>query len=265
LSLFQGNNRGRIIFGGLWAMPMENRRISVYGLPEDGKIIYQHPWKLSREYCILKQLKHKKLHNIADIGVNDMYYTKKARAFTNGKVYAVDIFFPEEGVEKDGIICINDVGKLPENELDCIIMMDVLEHIKDDKAFFNIVVDKLKAGGTILITVPAWQFLFSTHDTMSQHYRRYNRRQLLELLKHDSIKVEKCHYFYTSLFLARLLMFKNEKFSGNEIEWKYPEKNIITIIVKMVLDIDYWINKALNKIGIHLPGLSITAVCRKNV
>jgi SAM-dependent methyltransferase len=245
---------------------MKNQRVNVFGLPEDGKIIYQHPWKLSREYCILAQLKHKNLHNIADIGVNDMYYTKKVQSFVNnGKVYAVDIFFPEEGIEKDGITCINDIEKLPENELDGIIMMDVLEHIKNDKVFFNIAVDKLKAEGIILITVPAWQFLFSAHDTMSQHYRRYNRKQLLELLKHTNIKIEKCHYFYTSLFLARLFMFKNEKFDGNEIEWKYSEKNIITIFVKTILDIDYWINKVLDKIGIHLPGLSIMAVCRKNV
>jgi hypothetical protein len=59
-----------------------------------------------------------------------MFYTNKVKKFVDGNVYAVDIFFPEDGMMKTGSInCINDVKKLPENELDCVIMMDVLEHM----------------------------------------------------------------------------------------------------------------------------------------
>jgi len=238
----------------------------VFGLPEDGKTVYQHPWKLSRGNCVLKKLKNKNFHTIADIGVNDMYYTKMAKTFVDGKTYAVDIFFPENGMLKDDIICLNGIEKLPDNGLDGIVMMDVLEHIENDRLFFNTVVDKLSSKGKILITVPAWQFLFSTHDTRLGHYRRYNRKQLLKLLEHDDIKVEKCHYFYTSLFLARLIfLFRKDNFSGNEIAWKYSERNIITIIVKTVLDMDFWLSKILGKTGIYLPGLSLIAICGKKV
>jgi SAM-dependent methyltransferase len=200
-----------------------------------------------------------------DIGVGDMFYTKKIKSLTAGKVYAVDIIFPENGIVKDGIVCMNSIEKLPENELDCVIMMDVLEHIEDDKTFFNNAVNKLRENGTILITVPAWQFLFSAHDAKLLHYRRYNRKQLLTLLQQTNIKVEKCHYFYTSLFLVRLIsLLKKEKFNGSEIAWKYSEKNILTIIVKLVLNIDFAINKILDKIFIHLPGLSLFAICKKS-
>jgi SAM-dependent methyltransferase len=243
---------------------MSMKKSFVFGLPEEGEVIHQHPWKLSRGNCVLSAMRKRNLHNIADIGVNDMFYTKKAKSFVDGDAYAVDIFFPEEGMVKDGVFCVNDIGKLPKNGLDGIIMMDVLEHIENDKAFFNETVDKLKDGGIILITVPAWQFLFSAHDARARHFRRYNRKQLLELLKHSGIKIEKCHYFYTSLFLARLIfMFRKDKFTGNEIDWKYSEKNILTFIVRMALDMDFWVNKALDKIGIHLPGLSLMALCRK--
>jgi len=195
-----------------------------------------------------------------------MFYTKKARAYADGRVYAVDTFFPEAATVKDGIICVNDIGKLPDNEFDCIIMMDVLEHIENEKPFFDDVVNKLKDGGTVLITVPAWQFLFSIHDTRSQHYRRYNRKQLLAILEHNCIKVKKCHYFYTSLFFARVLYIqKKEKFTGNEIDWKYSEKNIITVMARVILDMDFWVNMILDRIGIHLPGLSLMAVCMKKI
>jgi len=238
--------------------------VLAYGLSEDGKPVRQHPWALSRGDRVLTQLKNKNIHNIADIGVNDMFHTKKASAFAKGTTYAVDVFFPESGLEKDGIRCLNSIEKLPDNDLDGIIMMDVLEHIEDDTQFFNTAVSKLRDNGLMLITVPAWQFLFSAHDRWAQHYRRYDRKQLLALLKHDEIEVEKCHYFYTSLFFARLMfLFGKDKFDKNDIAWKYSEKNIITQTVKLVLDIDFWLNGILDKIRIHLPGLSLVALCKK--
>ncbi|MDR2130812.1 MAG: class I SAM-dependent methyltransferase [Odoribacteraceae bacterium] len=189
------------------------------------------------------------------------------KSFTDGKIYAADIFFPEEGMMKEGIVCVNDIGKLPENELDGVIMMDVLEHVENDRQFLNAVVDKLKNNGTIFITVPAHPFLFSTFDTRAGHFRRYSRKQLLALLKqNDHIEIEKCHYFYTSLFLALLLSkLKKEKTDRTERQWKYPEKSTITRIARWVLNVDFWISKTLYKAGIHLPGLSLTAICRKKI
>ncbi|MDR2641032.1 MAG: hypothetical protein LBC61_07215, partial [Candidatus Peribacteria bacterium] len=125
--------------------------------------------------------------------------------------------------------------------------------------------NKLKTGGTILITVPAYQFLFSAHDVKSQHYRRYDRKQLLKLLQRDDLKIEKVHYFYTSLFLIRLLnvILKKDNFKGNEGKWPYSEKHIITVSVKTILNIDIFINKILDKKFIHLPGLSLLAICKE--
>jgi hypothetical protein len=244
-------------------IPVKNEE-TPFGLPDEEKIIHQHPWKLSREDSVLNAVKKRNSHNFADIGVNDMFYTKKLKSFSPGNVYAVDLFFPEEGIIKDGITCLNDIKKLPENELDCIVMMDVLEHIEDDFSFFNTVVDKLKVGGTVLITVPAFQFLFSAHDRKVLHFRRYNRKQLLKVLKNENLKIENCHYFYTSLFLIRLLLcLRKEKFGGNSSKWNYPENHIITIFFKMILNLDFIVNKILDKFFIRLPGLSLFAVCRK--
>ena len=194
-----------------------------------------------------------------------MFYTNKLKTFATGKIYAVDIIFTENETIKNDIICINSIDKIPDNELDCVVMMDVLEHIENDTAFFNAVVNKLKNNGIILITVPAWQFLFSVHDVRAQHYRRYNRKQLLALLKQPHIKRERCHYFYTSIFLVRLLslLLRKDQFIGDELDWKYSEKHFITRAVKTALNIDFFINKMLDKLFIHLPGLSLFAVCKK--
>ena len=237
-----------------------------FGIPNSDEVKYinKHPWKLSRRDCLVNKLRKQDLRNFVDIGVDDMYYTIELRSFAAGKVYAVDILFEDAETIIDGIICVNDIQKIPDNEIDCLVMMDVLEHIEDDAAFLKNAVAKLKVGGTILITVPAWQFLFSQHDEKSHHYRRYNRKQLLTVLRNPAIKVEKCHYFYTGLFLVRLLsMLKKDKFTGNEIAWMYSEKHIKTKIMTFVLNVDFTVNKLLNKIGIHLPGLSLTAWCKR--
>jgi len=86
---------------------------------------------------------------------------------------------------------------------------------------------------------------------------------LINLLKRDDIKIEKVHYFYTSLFVARLIFMLKKKFAGNEDKWKYPEKNILTVIIKKILNADFFLNKILSRIFIYLPGLSLLAICKK--
>ena len=238
-----------------------------YGIDNEKLNINQHPWILSREDCIIKKLKYKHFNNFADIGVNDMYYTKILRTYTKETVYAVDIFFHDEETIIEDIICINNISKLPENKIDCILMMDVLEYIEDDINFLNIAFSKLRASGIIIITVPAWKFLFSSHDIRSKHLRRYDKKDFLHLISNTQFnnKIENFHYFYTILFLLRMIgSLKKEKYSGNEIEWKYPSGSFITILIKIILNVDFYINSFFSKINIMIPGLSILAICRKN-
>ncbi|GMO38195.1 MAG: hypothetical protein Ta2B_17910 [Termitinemataceae bacterium] len=114
------------------------------------------------------------------------------------------------------------------------------------------------------------QYLWSGHDVYLEHSRRYNRIQLVNIIQKNNFKIIKCHYFYTSLYIALFGVLKILKKEYPETEedagfgnWKYSGKNIFTKIVKKILNIDFCVNKHLNKIGLHLPGLSILAVCRK--
>ena len=58
------------------------------------------------------------------------------------------------------------------------MLMDVLEHIEDDRGFFTRLVDRLPEGGKVLITVPADMSLWSEHDVLAHHQRRYDRAGL---------------------------------------------------------------------------------------
>lgn len=229
----------------------------------------RHPWELSRARCVFGIVKKYPLHAIADIGAGDCFFLQKLLPLVSGMVYAIDAGYGEKAEIKDGIHCLNDISelpKLPGNS--AIVMMDVLEHIDDDVSFLNEVLQKISKDDYLFITVPAFQFLFSNHDVFLKHRRRYSRKQLLALLYSCNLKVEKCHYFYSSLFFARWasLLLKKGKPADNQTgigEWRFGERHIVTRIIYAVLNIDFCVCAFLAKLHICLPGLSVLAVCRK--
>jgi len=66
---------------------------------------------------------------------------------------------------------------------DTIFYIDVMEHLEEDAAEFELAYSKLKEGGYLMVLVPAHNFLFSDFDTSIGHYRRYNKNSLLQASK----------------------------------------------------------------------------------
>jgi len=78
-------------------------------------------------------------------------------------------------------------GSFPEctfdQQFDIIMLLDVLEHIEDDTLALQKLASIMKPGAIAVITVPAYQFLWTTHDDINEHKRRYT---LSELSKKNS-------------------------------------------------------------------------------
>ncbi len=66
------------------------------------------------------------------------------------------------------------------DSFDLAVCLDVIEHLEDDRAALSELRRVLAPGGALLVTVPAYQWLWSGHDEINHHHRRYNRRTLLE-------------------------------------------------------------------------------------
>jgi SAM-dependent methyltransferase len=81
---------------------------------------------------------------------------------------------------------------------DCVVATDVLEHIADDYAAFEKLVQLVNPGGILLITVPAGPWLYGFHDESLGHYRRYSRGQLARLVS-EFCRIEALRYFGFSL------------------------------------------------------------------
>ena len=91
--------------------------------------------------------------------------------------------------------------QLDEELFDAITMFDVLEHTEDDRLVLENLSAHMPKGGWLIITVPAYMFLWSPHDVATGHYRRYRRPQLQNLLREFNFEIERSTYFNTLLLL----------------------------------------------------------------
>lgn len=85
-------------------------------------------------------------------------------------------------------------------QYDMVALLDVLEHVEEDSAALAGIRRVLKPGGKLLLTVPAYQWLWSQHDTAHHHFRRYTRARLIKLAAKQGYHCRAASYFNTMLF-----------------------------------------------------------------
>ncbi len=101
-------------------------------------------------------------------------------------------------------------GLAPPAPFTCILMLDVLEHMSDPMAALRQAHGMLEAGGILLATLPAFQMLWTKHDDMNQHVRRYSKHTVRPLLAGAGFKAEQLRYFFHWTFAAKLLVRARE-------------------------------------------------------
>ena len=147
-------------------------------------------------------------------------------------------------------------------------MMDCLELMEDDLAYLKQLSSKVRPGGYLFFTVPAFRFMFSAHDEHVENLHRYSIADFEQLVaRAGNLRVIRRHYFYTSLFLVRLAqkVFRIPVDPEVKIttDWRFGKNHPLTRFLVAVLNCDYRIHQTLDRHGIHLPGLSLFVICRK--
>lgn len=89
---------------------------------------------------------------------------------------------------------------VPARHYDLIAVLDVVEHIEDDVAALQAMRERLAPGGKILITVPAHQWMWSAHDVVNHHHRRYSKDSLQKVIAAAGLRSQKLGYFNSLLF-----------------------------------------------------------------
>jgi hypothetical protein len=249
--------------------------------------IARHPWELAR-FEIVRSLLHSHIRNdenysVLDIGCGDIFFISSlANYYPKVNFYAVDIAFTDEIMKQlSGSIngkniflfkTLDEAGTHLKKPADLVLLLDVVEHIEKDVEFLSWLHghSSVSSHTLFMITVPAYQSLFCSHDHFLGHYRRYTNASLDQTIQKAGFKKIKLGYFFFSLLLPRILQTIKEKISRPDltksttglVEWNGGSG--ITSFIKGVLLLDHKISNGIRSVfGRSLPGLSNYILCKK--
>lgn len=179
-----------------------------------------------------------------------------------GDVYIIDInekaldLIPEKLYFKKEV---SDACKLkyPDNFFDIVTSFDVFEHIEEDGVAVKEANRVLKKGGYLFFSVPAFQFLYSYHDRVLEHKRRYSKKALRNLFK----DFKKLKLVYWNFFLFLPIAFL--RFLKKDSKDKVDNANINPILDKIFFRLLKIENFLINKNFNFSFGLTIIGVFKK--
>ena len=136
------------------------------------------------------------------------------------------------------------ISKYSKSKYDSIIYLDVLEHIKDDKIEVFNAYNRLKKKGHLIISVPAFQHLYTDYDKKIGHFRRYSKKEFNNIFSKLKIKKYTMKYF-DSIGYFLILFSKHLKFS-NKVNFKGSVK-IWNFLIPISKILDFFLNRILGK------------------
>lgn len=246
----------------------------------------RHPWEQSRAKFFCQRLtRHLRPGaRVLDIGAGDGYIgSMLAQAVQpGGQVCCFDSQYSDPqlaALAQTAPPGLSFTRERPSTPFDAVLMLDVVEHVPDDRGFVAGVARELLApGGVLLASVPAYAFLFTRHDVSLGHHRRYSPGGLRHLLREAGLEVTTAGGLFHSLLVVRLAQKLGELLRGQRTrpapeaipehvdtgltEWHGARWLTKTILG--ALSVDNWVSATSAGAGVSLPGLSVWALARKH-
>jgi hypothetical protein len=154
--------------------------------------------------------------------------------------------------------------------VDLVLLLDVLEHIESPIEYLGRVVhEQLAPRGWVVVTVPAFQALFTQHDRDLLHFRRYSRSEIAAVARKAGLDVVDSGYLFPSLIVPRAIAALREralppKKQSTEFgigNWR--RSSLLTRAIHGALCWDNRLALAAHDVGVTIPGLSAWLTCRK--
>ena len=243
----------------------------------------RHPWERARLALVARLIRrHLALRpgDVAlDVGCGDSFVAEElARQHPGVMFFAVDSAFSDDLMQTfsarltvPNVRLFKSLDDVPvDRPVSLVLLMDVIEHVPEDLAFLTDVCGRACVSGTatVLITVPAYQGLFSSHDRALGHYRRYSSRTLGALTRAAGLVPIEAGHLFASLLLLRAAQVARERVRPPVDEtsqlstWSGHDQ--LGRVLEALLTLDGRLALSLGRLGVKLPGLSNFAVCRKS-
>ena len=152
-----------------------------------------------------------------------------------------------------------DLSMFPAASYDLIALLDVLEHVPDDKSSLAAIFERLKPGGALLLTVPINPWMWSAHDVAHHHHRRYRTAEIRKLALDAGYEIDLLSPFNSLLFPPIAAV----RLAGKLIGKDDSDDAMPSAPVNKILDAVFGLERGL--IGrVPLPfGVSLVAVLRR--
>lgn len=141
---------------------------------------------------------------------------------------------------------------------DLVAVLDVVEHIEDDVAALAAMKSLLKPGGKILIAVPAHQWMWSAHDTVNHHHRRYSRKTLTAAIERAGLRPEKLGWMNSLLFPAAVAARLAGKLTGRDDSDDSPPAKPLNAVFEAIFRLE---RHLVGRVPLT-PGLSIVTLAK---
>lgn len=256
-----------------------------WNLVASGDFSRRHPWEVARLWSLVSLLKQngyvrESRFSVLDFGAGDLFVAFGVKSFfPYARIASIDSAYNDQlvaGLKKasgfDDISPFRSVDAWnPTNghQADVVLLLDVLEHCKEDRE----VLEMLKQSGKIkndalwVITVPAYQGLFTRYDKFLGHFRRYQFSGLSQAVRAAGLDVRTGGYFFASLVLPRMLVKTLESLGlAGKKEPKglagFRPRATIGKLIATILYVDFRVSTLFNRLGLRLPGLSCYVLAR---
>ncbi|WP_198370245.1 class I SAM-dependent methyltransferase [Roseomonas rosulenta] len=166
-----------------------------------GDAIGDHWYYRSKSRAMLRLLEGVAPRSMLDIGAGSGFFARELLARGGAeRATCVDPNYPtdrDDAVAGKPLLFRRDVTA---TDADLLLLMDVLEHVDDDVALLGGYARMAPRGATVLLTVPAFEWLWSGHDVYLGHRRRYTVARLEATAHSAGVAVDRACYFFAGVF-----------------------------------------------------------------
>jgi SAM-dependent methyltransferase len=231
----------------------------------------RHPWELARAAFFLDELDREHAvsasSRVLDIGSGDAYVgTRIVERWPGATVVAWDHAYSDDEIARLTQSAIRATRDKPDGTFDLVLMLDVLEHADDEQELLRAALSALAPGGRVLVSVPAWPQLLSSHDMRLRHRRRYTPRAARALLEENGFILVRSGGLFHSLVLPRAVTSAVETRLGRSSLLPVPlrlGRGVVRSVLSSALAVDTRVSRWLSRAGVEAPGLSWWAICMR--